>query len=40
MSALIWLFLSFEKTRVYKQHNDIVDSGGWLKVELLNQNVF
>ena len=37
MSARIWLLPPFEKNRVYIQNNDIVVSGGWLKVELLNQ---
>ena len=37
MSARIWLLPPFEKNRVYIQNNDIVVSGGWLKVEILNQ---
>ena len=37
MSARFWLLPPFEKNRVYIQNNDIVVSGGWLKVELLNQ---
>ena len=37
MSARIWLFALFEKSRVCIQNNDIVDFGRWLKMELLNQ---
>ena len=37
MSASIWLLPSFEKNRVYIKNNDIFDSGGWLKMKLLNQ---
>ena len=38
MSERIWLLPSFENNRVHKQNNGIVHSGGWLKMELLNQN--
>ena len=37
ISVQVWLLPSFEKNRVHIQNNDIVDSGGWLKMELLNQ---
>ena len=38
MSERIWLLPSFGNNRVHKQNNGIVHSGGWLKMELLNQN--
>ena len=39
MSSRIWLSPSFEKIRLYMQNIDIVDFGGWLKMNLLNQNL-
>ena len=38
VSARIWLSQSFKKNRVYMQNNNIADSGGWLKMKLLNPN--
>lgn len=40
MTARIFFFFFwplFEKNRLYIQSNDIVDSGGWLKIKLLSQ---
>ena len=38
MSARIWFLPSLEKEKLYIEYNDIINSGRWLKILLLNQN--